>query len=372
MEFQKNKRKKNYKPLYILLGFIVFFIAFISILLRPSLQSQAIDELQVCNNVSDVKSVFDKYKFELLENDINGNKIVSDEFQLAVRKRLDSFNLTEDEIMSCLEWLPPNKTNLNIIVIPDLSRRITDTFNNPDQIQNDIYVLKTIWKSFVEYAQLKQDTKDKLMVDVTDIDQAKGQFGKIADQLYFDLSKHQGKSNRLYFTADKNKQFENSILELYNSAKEKPLGADYPFYFRRYLTNHLKKPTLFENYRNKIIIITDGYLEAENKPAYTKIFGDNYDYRPQLYPAVDIGNVMEVITNKQLNIPKINGVDLADSDILICEVNERKVGKTKDFEILKVYWTDWLKRMNADKVVFIQREQSNQLTRDKIEQFIKN
>jgi hypothetical protein len=78
--------------------------------------------------------------------------------------------------------------SLNIIVIPDLSRRITDTIENPKQIENDLVVLNTIWSSFVEYSKLKQDTKDKLIVDVTDIDQAKGQFSSIANQLQFDLS----------------------------------------------------------------------------------------------------------------------------------------------------------------------------------------
>lgn len=370
MDITKKKKKKNIKPLIILAGFILFFVAFIFLLLRPSVQSEAIDQVQVCANVSDVKMVYDKYKFELLENGADNNKIVSLEFQTAIRKKLDSFKLTDSEIQACLEWLPPSKTSLNVIIIPDLSRRIVDTYNNPDQIQNDKIVLNSIWESFVKQSRLKQDSQDRLIVDVTDIDQAKGQFSKIADELNFDLSKHKGKSNRLYFTEELDKRFEESVSALYESAKEKPLGADYLFYFRRYLINHLKKPTLFNNYSNKIIIITDGYLEAENKIADTKIVGGSYDYRPLLYPAVEIGNVMDVITSKQLNIPKINGVDLSNSDILVCEVNERKIGKAKDFEILKAYWTDWLNRMNARNVVFVQREQSNQLTKEKVEQFI--
>ena len=185
--------------------------------------------------------MYEHYKFDLLENDENGNKIVAREFQDAARDKLNSFNLNDEEIKKCLKWLPPSQTSVNIIVIPDLSRRIIDTINNPNQISNDIFVLNTIWHSFVDYSKLKQDTKDRLIVDVTDIDQAKGQFGEIANELQFDLSTHKGKSNRLYFTPDKDKQFERSIETMYSSAKDKPLGADYRFYFRRYLPNLLKK-----------------------------------------------------------------------------------------------------------------------------------
>lgn len=361
---RKVRKEKNKKPIYLLLGCLTFFGIFIYIVTRPSLESKAVSQLQVCSNVNDVKLLFERYKFELLENDADGNKTTPIEFQNAVRKKLNSFNLNAEELSKCLEWLPPGKTSINIIVIPDLSRRIIDTVNNPDQIRNDTLILNTIWHSFVNYSKLKQDTKDKLIVDVTDIDQAKGQFGAVANQLQFDLSTHKGKSNRLYFTDDKNKQFENAVAELYKSAKQEPLGADYLFYFRRYLKNHIKNSTLFENYINKVIIITDGYLEAEDRPADTKL-------TPQLYKSVNIGNTKDIITKWGLNIPKAQ-VDLSNTDVLVCEVNERRTGKTKDFEILKAYWEDWLSRMNAHKVFFVQREQATDLTKKKIEEFFKD
>ncbi len=253
-----------------------------------------------------------------------------------------------------------------------MSRRITDT---PDQIDNDIIVLNTIWKSFVEYSKLRQDTKDKLIVDVTDIDQARGQFSNIANNLQFNLADHKGKSNRLFFTDEKNKQFQSAVNELYRSAKEKPLGADYLFYFRRYLVNHLKKPSLYDNYINKVIIITDGYLELEKRQDYGVGLRWNYtEFNAQLYSAVNIGNIKDVITNQSLNIPKINNIDLRYTDILICEVNERNKGKGKDFEILKAYWEDWFERMNANpsRIEFLQREQANDITRKRIEEFVKN
>ena len=108
--------------MYILVGTFIFFGIFIYLLTRPSLQSKAIEQIQVCSNVNDVKSLYERYKFDLLETDENGSKIVALEFQDAVREKLSSFNLNEEELTKCLEWIPPSKTSLNVIIIPDLSR----------------------------------------------------------------------------------------------------------------------------------------------------------------------------------------------------------------------------------------------------------
>lgn len=190
------------------------------------------------------------------------------------------------------------------------------------------------------------------------------------------MSNHKGKSNRLFFTIDKDIQFETSVNKMYKLAKDKPLGADYRFYIQRYLTNNLRKSTLFDNYINKIIIITDGYLEAEGKPADTKING----FENILHQSVDNGNILDVIKSKNLSIPKLP-VDLSNSEILICEVNERSYkpftkqpsnGKQYDFEILKTYWEDWFNRMNAKKIEFYPREKANDISIKRVREFIAN
>lgn len=353
---KNNKKRKDKKPLYILVGFLLFFALFIFLITRPSNQSKAIKEIQTSFNKKDIEMVWLKYKADLYQDE---------DFLLEIRTKLSTFNLTENEIKECRSWLPPPPTSINLIIIPDLSRRINDTINNPNQIRNDLFVLTTIWKSFVGVSKYKQDTKDKLIVDVTDIDQAKGQFGDVANNLQFDLSNHKGKSNILFFTNEKDSQFEKSIKEMYKLSKEKPLGADYRFYLRRYLVNHIKNSTLFDNYINKVVIITDGYLEAEGKPADTKIYG----YEKLLHQAVTSGNTLDIITSRGLNIPKVN-IDLSNTEILICEVNERKTGKGFDFEILKTYWEDWFNRMNAKDIVFLPREQANNTTANRINNFI--
>ena len=135
METRRVNKVKSKKPIYILIAVIVFFILFISLISMPSKLNTAIDEIQVSANMNEVKSIFDKYKFDLLERDENGNKSIAIEFQYEVRKKLSTFNLNEEEIKQCLEWLPTAKTSINVIVVPDLSRRILDQINNPNQPQ---------------------------------------------------------------------------------------------------------------------------------------------------------------------------------------------------------------------------------------------
>lgn len=358
--YKDKKKKKDKKPLIILFGFIAVFACFIWLVTLPSEQSKAFNDLEVAFNKKDVEMIWYKYKSDLYQDEI---------FLDAVRKKLHSFKLTNEEIKDCISWLPKAPTSINLIVVPDLSRRINDNINNPNQIRNDKIILKSIWESFVDYSKLKRDTQDRFIVEVTDKDQAKGQFDQIANDLQFDLSTHRGKINKLYFTSEKSQQFDKNINLMYASAQQKPLGADYHFYFKRYLVDNIKQPTLFCNYINKVIIITDGYLEPENKPAYTKLYGA--DLHSKLYKAADIGNILETINSNGLNIPKLT-IDFTNTEFLICEVNERKGGEGHDFEILKTYWEDWLNRMHARKVEFIQHQQASNFTVNKIKGFIKD
>lgn len=360
---KKTKKKKDKKPLFILLGFLIFFGIFVYLITIPSQQSIALKELQTSFNKKDVEMVWYKYKSNLYQDK---------NFLLEIRKKLTSFDLTEEETKECISWLPPAPASINLIVVPDLSARITDTINNPKQIANDILILKTIWKSFVTYSKLRQDTKDNLTIDVTDFNQAKGQFSQVANDLQFDLSNHKGKSNRLFFTNDLDTQFLKSITKMYNLAKDKPLGANYRNYISQYLNTRLKKSDLFNVYKNKVIFITDGYLEYQNSLKNNKITSDTRisGFEKLLYPTIPLGTTKNVITSNNLNIPIVNNINISEVEFLVCEVNEREKGRNYHFPILKAYWEDWFERMKVKKPIFLQREQANNITVKKIEQFI--
>ena len=354
--------KRNYKPICLLLSLLLLFGIFVYLLTIEPKYKKAIREVISCTNTEEVKEVWNTYKVELSKKEEPFEK-----FTNATRTKLASFNLSRKETNKWIKELPPAPSSLNLIVVPDLSRRI----NIPEQIENDKLALKVIWDSFKEYVKTRKDTKDRLIIDVTDREAASGSFGTIADSLLFDLSSHKHKIHKLFFTEAIDDTYFSNIDRLYQFAQDRPLGADYVLYLKRYLASKLKAPTLFDNHINKVIIITDGYLEAEGHDGNHIIYTRFYGFQQDLYNAVGNNNaILDVINRNGLNIPHAN-IDLSNVEFLLCEVNERDSGIGYDFDVLKVYWLDWLKRMNAKSVVIVQKESASRLTREAIVDFIK-
>jgi len=317
---QSKQKKRKKKPLYTLLIFLGVFSLFIYVLIKPSLEATAITEINSCLNIEDVKGIFYKYKTDL---------IGSEDFCQATRDKLNSFVLKQSEITEIKKWLPSKTDNLNVILVPDLSNRIIDNYNNEEQIKRDSIIIDAICESFEKKIKLKMNTKDKLTIDVTDRKQAGGKVGELADTLKFDLENFKDKSNRLYFESHRN-QFKAGVKKLYDEAyafelrNPKGGGADYVSYFSTILKSKIQKSTLDDNYSNILIILTDGYLEA-TKPDGTVVS----------YYNKNISSFSETLNSK-----------FKDLDVFLLEVNRRKTASDLEEKALKKWWFDWLKSMN--------------------------
>ncbi len=315
------------------------------------MESNAIQEINSCLNAEDVKTAWYKYKTDLSE---------SEDFCQAVRDKLGSFNLKQSEISEIKKWLPSKSENINIILVPDLSYRIKDQKNNPDQVQNDTAILSAAWKAFEKKVMLKLNSKDKLTVDVADPSQAQDQFRTIANNLVFDLSEHKNMSNRLYFANIQDK-FQKNVKELYDIATQKTTGADYVYYFSEILPKRIKKSTLDDNYKNILIIITDGYLEPSPIFSITpsqvvlRQYCGNRNSSSFSYPS----------KTADLTFPNL--------DIFLFEVHERQTGKGCDYQGIKKWWTEWFKTMNIHNIeddIIIKRDYSIQAITKEVEQII--
>lgn len=321
---QMKKRKQNRKPLYILLVFIGVFSLFIYMLVKPSLESTAINELNTCLNTEDVKSVFYKYKTDLIE---------SQDFCQAARDKLNSFNLSQSEIIDIKKWLPSKTNNLNVIIVPDLSNRIIDNENNPDQIKRDSVIINAISESFIKSVKTKMNSNDKLIIDITDRKQAGGKIGELADTIMYDVSNFKDKINKLYFN-DKIEQFRSGVNKLYSAAYDfeiknpKGGGADFVSYFSTNLKSKIQKSTLEDNYRNVLIILTDGYLEA-TKPN---------------------GEIISYIKIKPTDIIETTSSRFKDLEVYLLEFNRRKRANDIEENNIKRWWYEWLKSMNVKSI----------------------
>jgi hypothetical protein len=370
---ENHKKKSSNKSFYTLSGFLLVFGAFIYVLLKPSTESIATDELLITTNAEEVHSSWDKNKTALADDQ---------EYVDQVRTRLSSFHLSAQQTDACLKWLPKAPQSLNLIIVPDLSGRINDTTNNPGQIQNDTALLNEVWHSFESVTRLKMNSGDRLVVDVTGGNQARGQFRSIANDLVFDLSGFKDRSNKLYFTKT-GSRFQNNIAELYRMAQKDPQGADYWSYFNHDLKRNIRPSTLFTDYRNILIILTDGYLEAQTKQAtgtalYTGTYQQRADVFTKLKDGFTVADAVSTIT------PIMDCSDhFGNLEVLILEVNARRhkspqepndPGTPRDFDILKKLWMDWLNKLeikNASTDFFNERLNANELTKQKIRDFIK-
>nr|WP_297307813.1 hypothetical protein [uncultured Flavobacterium sp.] len=349
------------KTLYITCGIVATIVGFITLLASyTSPLSEAKKEIKKAENAEELVHIWNSFS-----KDVNAS--TSKKIMTAISDRAEELEVEADDMLVLIDHLPKGKKSMNVIVVPDLSRRIIDEFNNPGQVANDQLIIETIWEEFVKISKFKKQSNDFFSVNVTDLDQAKGTFSSIANNLRLDLSeKGRNQPNRTLFNDSLDQLVKTNVSKLYAAALQQPLGADYKFYFRRYLPNQLKTSDLKNNFRNKLVIITDGYLEGENQPADTKIVG----FEKELKAAVINGTIDQKIKQLGLSIPTL-AVDLSHTDVLICEVNERKIGKGYHFEILQSYWTQWLENMGAKSVTFIGREQSTQQTQKQIRQFLK-
>jgi hypothetical protein len=360
----KKNEKTGGNAMIILVIFLVVFGIFIFLITRPSQLNKAVNEVNKTISMGEVKGIFEKY------GDFKNNE----DFVKSVREKLNTFGLSKSEIEDCIKWLPPAPKSLNVIVVPDLSGRIIDKINNPDQKQTDLELLNHIWDSFENATKLKKDSKDRLIVDVTDAGLvAKGEFKKLADSLIFDLSAHKGIGSLYFKDLSKKNLYKKYITQLYELASDKPLGADYWSYFKRNLPKHIKESTLFDSYENLLIIITDGYLEAQ-KAGITGIWAYTGDFHTR-----------NSICHGKKNMIKIpeTGNSFPNLKVLVLEIRERHSrspqepydpGTLCDFEILGSLWKDWFKSfkiINADDDFFIPHNDAKTMTKEKIKEFIK-
>ncbi|MDR0230867.1 MAG: hypothetical protein LBI82_01965 [Dysgonamonadaceae bacterium] len=360
------------KIILIIVGIVVFFTAVFIFGNKTSPIGEAVNAIKRCRNKDEVHTVWDT------NSDLQTNNF----FEKEIRNKLSKLNLSSEDVSECLKWLPPAPTSLNLIVVPDLSRRIIDEVNNPDQINNDTVILNHIWKAFEKHSIIDRTTKmrkinskDRLIIDVTDEGQAVGQFRTLANDLIFDLSFVPSGQNNEKYLKDCYLLYFESIKKMYELAEQKPIGADYWNYFKRNLPKHIQKSTLFDTYRNVLIIITDGYLETENQ-----FYTGSWTKRKEVERKIKEGkSIKEALSG--FKIPNI-AEDFSTLEVLILEVKERKPnskiekndkGTSEDFYILMTLWKDWFGEMgvkNVNDKFFIQRNDATQLTKKEIDKLL--
>lgn len=340
----------------ILFILVIIFGGFFYLQSNPPAKLTALKSLTQAQNADVVHALWDKHQDELADND---------DFILAIKEKLYSFNLSQAELMTCKTWLPEPPTSLNLIIVPDLSDRIADVQNNPHQIDRDRTILRAMWKSFVAHTKLKSNSKDHIMVTIANRQQANGQFDEVADHLICDLSANTKGVNRLFFTPYRQSKFYKNIDRLYDLAEPHPSDADFFQFFETRLPSLLKTSTLFNQYDNKVIILTDGYVTPSNRLTQKRI--NQWLVRNQIdFNDQKLKNQMRQTLQKQAKISH----QYITLDVLVCEVNAKKASSLYHQTALNSYWQLWLESLSVQSPIILDRGYAVSETTKAIDAFI--
>jgi hypothetical protein len=250
----------------------------------------------------------------------------------------------------------------NIVILTDLSSRI----KMPNQYNKDTQIIKKILQSFqtnqMKYSFIK--SKDRLAL--TTAYQSSNIFGKYKiSQGNFTIDMENKPMQPVTMTKPafdaQRKRFEEATDNLYSAALKSPTsGADIWGFFCSEWSKYY-----MAGYKNKVIILTDGYLEFDKAIAIKRPAGTQMNQLQFLRGK----NNWEDLFKKQKLTPC--GSSLKNVDVLIVEINPKnKATVTNEYQIIEKFWKTWFTDMNAHVDTY-QTDDEMTITLSKIDAFLK-
>lgn len=344
-----NKKKSNRRVITLGIILVIILVGFISMLTVSSRKVEALESINACVDEVAVREVWDDYQLDLGKDA---------DFVKAVRDKLESFDLNNEALTECLEWLPPGEVHTNIIIVPDFSERLFDAENNPDQAQRDLDIVMGIWQAFTEIAS-KPDSKDQIVVALTDNDRLNGDVAYAINNLMIDMEHVDRIPGKPFFNSYRKGKFKKNFKNLQTYAANAPIAADFYGFLRLDIEDYLRKPTLYDVYENKLIIITDGNMEEWDTEASLL----NSDKKDGLEWAVKTNTVRKFITRNRLNFQPVL-VDFSNTKAFVCEINGPAETPWYYEEFIIEQWQDWFEQMGCPVDVHANNIPSNQVVNE--------
>lgn len=260
----------------------------------------------------------------------------------------------------------PIEEQLNISILLDLSDRISPQIN-PDAKKNDIENLKTItefFKSNMEDLGAYR-SKGKIKIFFSPIP-SNPSINETVSKLIIDCSKMDNKGRKIVYDTITDLYSEN-LDDIYEEtiATSTWEGSDIWRFFKDDVKDFcIEKDT---NYRNILIIFTDGYLYHKQSVffennRFTYLLGNSNikQYRKQ--------NWKELVEKNDFGI-KCERADLSNLEVLVLELKAENPDYKIDEDILRFLWKKWFKEMNISHYeVYYSNEPA--YTKTRIENFL--
>lgn len=286
------------------------------------------------------------------------------------------FNCSSDKGSEQLKTTTYEIEHFNFIIAPDLSNRTNNDIRSKP-IKDEIIISKILDNIYPKILGHKRSENQKDIFRFSFINQGLiNQYQINTSSLEIDFSKFTSQLDRINYIKDRSnnklskdiKNFKSEFDKIYLEAKKNNFGADIWSYLN-YLDNSLINLTLdqtrtydstliFTNrYRNILILLTDGYIEAglygeegcltTNQCYYLsskRIQSFRNDYLKSGY-----SDLKKFFIEKKYGIIPVNNSILNNLEILVLEINDRSLdiaGNARifptDYDIIELFWSDWL------------------------------
>lgn len=257
---------------------------------------------------------------------------------------------------------------VNIIVIIDTSDRVSEE-KHSNQRERDIDILKEIVDQFyklVEPTIMRGgtiETPHRLTFVVPEQPRVPDPPNKIINKLTIEAPRKRSKNPAFQKKKD---ELINAISELYDYVQQHPqTGSDIWNWFR----SQAKSP-LSKNHQNRIICLSDGYLNFDidietNRPQGTYM---------RVGALRDDPEVVNKIKNGSEGLLPVGHFSDFNIKFLMLEIRLREEDGVKhfqDFDIIQAYWETWLNTMGIKDTEFFEQLDPGGL-KNMIENFIQS
>lgn len=263
--------------------------------------------------------------------------------------------------------------NLNISILLDLSDRIdTVKYSNPSMqfYRRDVGYLKSIAEAFTNEIKHKKSRhlNDKIQL-YFDPEPLNPKINDLSNQLKFHITRDNGTLN---YINEISSVYHSGGLEIYKQALKDAnhdQGSDTWGFFK----NKVQDYCIEENYRNVLVILTDGYIFYEDSNLNENNLSSYITSQKIRNKNLNKSNWKELMeSNKHGFIPVEQ--DLSNLEVLVLGVNPIKSNNNDyDYDVLEKYWADWLYGMGLKDGKFEFKVTDLPSNMDKIiKDFIKN
>ncbi|MEQ9303970.1 MAG: hypothetical protein RJQ14_08645 [Marinoscillum sp.] len=271
--------------------------------------------------------------------------------------------------------------HFNFIIGPDLSNRVDQSIY-PKPV-NDLDITKQLLsklESILKYRRSEGQRDvynlsfiNKGLINMYDVDMSK---------LTLNFGTFENQKNRIDYIKDRSpaklsvdkKTFLEEYQRIIQASIDQTHGADLWSYFNTGLNSLVVRKDeeiisyngkyYRHKFRNILILLTDGYLEAElygdegcvSKKLCYYLSGQRVKSFRQAFKNSQTGDVKEFFDDEGYGIVPVNNPNLKDLEVLVMEMYDRSLSSSgsarvhpTDEEVLKVFWSDWLDKSGVKR-----------------------